>query len=114
MLHKLGFHLPADLGKVYPRIPHFWSADHIFTVASKVGPINREHLKFSTDELEKISKKYSDTEKMAEKGKGEKLKPSRSSIDGIQTNIDSHVKFGNSKPRNSFSEDMDLMGNMVN
>merc|ERR1711981_1448394 len=55
MLHKLGFHLPADVGKVFPRIPHFWSADHIFTVALKIGPIDRESLKFSPEELERIS-----------------------------------------------------------
>ena len=24
LLHKLGFHLPADVGKCFPRIPHFW------------------------------------------------------------------------------------------
>merc|ERR550532_3506060 len=60
MLHKLGFHLPADLGKVFPRIPHFWSADHIFTVALKIGPIDRENLKFSQEELEQISKKSSE------------------------------------------------------
>merc|ERR1719397_2240968 len=57
LLHKLGFHLPADLGKVYPRIPHFWSADHIFTVALKIGPIDRENL--------------------SNKSKGERLKPIR-------------------------------------
>ena len=57
LLHKLGFHLPADLGKVFPRIPHFWSADHIFTVALKIGPIDKDNLKFTQEELEKISKK---------------------------------------------------------
>merc|ERR1712117_306524 len=85
MLHKLGFHLPADVGKVFPRIPHFWSADHIFTVALKIGPIDRESLKFSPDELEKMSKKHADTEKLSDKNKGERLKPSRNpSIEDTQ------------------------------
>jgi len=57
LLHKLGFHLPADLGKVYPRIPHFWSADHIYTVAAKIGPIDKDALKFSLEELESVSKR---------------------------------------------------------
>ena len=57
LLHKLGFHLPADLGKVYPRIPHFWSADHIFTVAAKIGTIDKEGLKFSLEKLEEISRR---------------------------------------------------------
>merc|ERR1712079_737261 len=50
LLHKLGFHLPADVGKVFPRIPHFWSADHIYSIALKIGPIDKE----------KISKKNSE------------------------------------------------------
>ena len=37
LLHKLGFHLAADLGKCFPRIPHFWSADHILALALKVS-----------------------------------------------------------------------------
>jgi len=57
LLHKLGFHLPADVGKVFPRIPHFWSADHIFTVALKIGPIDKDNLKFTQEELEKISRR---------------------------------------------------------
>ena len=60
LLHKLGFHLPADVGKVFPRIPHFWSADHIYSIALKIGPINKENLKFSQEELEQISKKSSE------------------------------------------------------
>ena len=51
------------------RIPHFWSADHIFTVALKIGPIDKNNLKFSQEELEKISKKNSDEagKKLADK-----------------------------------------------
>jgi len=55
LLHKLGFHLPADVGKVFPRIPHFWSADHIYTVATRIGNVDEAKLKFSLGELERIS-----------------------------------------------------------
>jgi timeless protein len=55
LLHKLGFQLPADVGKVFPRIPHFWSADHIYSVAVKLGPIDTKKLQFSLEELERIS-----------------------------------------------------------
>merc|ERR1719312_1115190 len=96
MLHKLGFHLPADVGKVFPRIPHFWSADHIFTVASKLGPIDRTKLKFSVEELEKMSKRYAaDSEKIAGKHAGEKTKK------------------GSKVVETAFAEDMDLMGNSL-
>eukprot|EP00090_Calanus_glacialis_P039865 TRINITY_DN6942_c0_g1_i1.p1 TRINITY_DN6942_c0_g1~~TRINITY_DN6942_c0_g1_i1.p1 ORF type:complete len:1224 (+),score=288.91 TRINITY_DN6942_c0_g1_i1:40-3711(+) len=113
LLHKLGFHLPADVGKVYPRIPHFWSADHIFTVASKIGPIDRDNLKFSTEELEKMSNKYSDTEKLSVKNKGEKLKPSRASIESAQRKTEEieRVENPNSNADTSFLDDMDMMGN---
>jgi len=57
MLHKLGFHLPADVGKVFPRIPHFWSADHIYSVAVRIGPVAPHTLNFSLDDLEKMSAK---------------------------------------------------------
>ena len=45
LLHKLGIHLPADVGKCFPRIPHFWSADHIYQLAQKLGPIRKDKLK---------------------------------------------------------------------
>lgn len=41
LLHKLGFHLPADSGKIYVRIPEYWSADILYTVAEKLGPIDQ-------------------------------------------------------------------------
>eukprot|EP00092_Neocalanus_flemingeri_P001329 GFUD01001420.1.p1 GENE.GFUD01001420.1~~GFUD01001420.1.p1 ORF type:complete len:1228 (+),score=271.17 GFUD01001420.1:445-4128(+) len=112
MLHKLGFHLPADVGKVYPRIPHFWSADHIFTVALKIGPIDRENLKFSTDELEKMSKKNSETERLSFKNKGEKMKPSREAIERAQHNTEAieRVENPNSNADTSYLDDMDMMG----
>ena len=45
LLHKMGFHLAADVGKCFPRIPHFWSVDHIYQLALKLGPIKQETLK---------------------------------------------------------------------
>ena len=48
LLHKLGFHLAADVGRLFPQIPHFWSADHIVQVINKLGPIrNRDRLKMN-------------------------------------------------------------------
>lgn len=41
LLHKLGFHLPADAGKLFVRIPEFWTADILFNVAEKLGPIDK-------------------------------------------------------------------------
>lgn len=41
LLHKLGFYLPADSGKIYVRIPEFWSADILYAVAEKLGPIDQ-------------------------------------------------------------------------
>jgi timeless protein len=39
LLHKLGFHLPADVGKVFPRIPHFWTAEVLYATAQKLGTV---------------------------------------------------------------------------
>ncbi|KPJ15157.1 Protein timeless [Papilio machaon] len=50
LLHKLGFHMPVDSGKVFIRIPHFWTPDFIFDVASKISPIEKSTLKFSVSE----------------------------------------------------------------
>merc|ERR1712038_1256858 len=46
LLHKLGFHLPAD---------------HIYTVAAKIGTIDKDTLKFSLEDLETISRKHAET-----------------------------------------------------
>lgn len=47
LLHKLGFHLPADANKLYVRIPEFWTAEMLFSVAEKLGPIQecKEHMR---------------------------------------------------------------------
>ncbi|XP_076312496.1 protein timeless-like [Tachypleus tridentatus] len=52
LLHKLGFHLPADTGRVYPRIPCFWTADILFNVATKLGAVDPGGIKFIIDNLE--------------------------------------------------------------
>lgn len=41
LLHKLGFHLPADADKLFVRIPEFWTADILYNVAKKLGPIDK-------------------------------------------------------------------------
>lgn len=52
LLHKLGFHLPGDVGKLFPRIPHFWSSDVLLAVAIKLGPIPaKENLNFDLSKL---------------------------------------------------------------
>ncbi|KAJ0181807.1 hypothetical protein K1T71_002529 [Dendrolimus kikuchii] len=57
LLHKLGFHMPVDSGKVFIRIPHFWTADFLYDVASKISAIDHTKLKFSLCELSTITKK---------------------------------------------------------
>lgn len=39
LLRKLGLLLPADFGKVFARIPNFWNADHLYSLAEQLGPI---------------------------------------------------------------------------
>lgn len=39
LLHKLGFHLPADANKMYVRIPEFWTAAILLAIAEKLGPL---------------------------------------------------------------------------
>jgi Timeless PAB domain len=57
LLHKLGFHLPGDVGKVFPRIPHFWTPDVLYATALKLGPIEQSKsttMIFNTGVLTKI------------------------------------------------------------
>ncbi|XP_045535378.1 protein timeless isoform X2 [Papilio machaon] len=63
LLHKLGFHMPVDSGKVFIRIPHFWTPDFIFDVASKISPIEKSKLKFSVSEAMESSVKNSNQRK---------------------------------------------------
>ena len=44
LLHQLGFHLPVDAGKLFVRVPEFWTADFLYSVASKLGPIDKSNL----------------------------------------------------------------------
>ena len=56
LLHKLGFHLPGDVGQVFPRIPHFWTADVCFSIATKLGPIPPiGQMKFDPKRITEIS-----------------------------------------------------------
>uniref|UniRef100_A0A182TVJ9 TIMELESS domain-containing protein n=1 Tax=Anopheles melas TaxID=34690 RepID=A0A182TVJ9_9DIPT len=41
LLHKLGFHLPADAKKMFVRIPEFWTADILYNIALKLGPLDK-------------------------------------------------------------------------
>lgn len=52
LLHKLGLHLPADAGKIYARIPSFLTADMLYSMADKLGPINPSNLKFEPSLVE--------------------------------------------------------------
>ncbi|XP_050510976.1 protein timeless isoform X1 [Diabrotica virgifera virgifera] len=54
LLHKLGFYLPADTGKIFVRIPNFWTPDYVFRIAQLLGPINKDKLKFDVDLLKGI------------------------------------------------------------
>jgi timeless protein len=41
LLHKLGFHLPADANKLFVRIPEFWTSTMLMAIAEKLGPIQK-------------------------------------------------------------------------
>ncbi|KAM3964699.1 timeless isoform 2-T2 [Aphomia sociella] len=51
LLLKLGFHMPVDSGKVFIRIPHFWTADVLYDVASRISPIHDSKLNFSLNDI---------------------------------------------------------------
>lgn len=55
LLHKLGFHMPVDTGKVFIRIPHFWTPDFLYEVAGKISPIDVSKLKFSLSDISQSS-----------------------------------------------------------
>ncbi|EDO63569.1 AGAP008288-PA [Anopheles gambiae str. PEST] len=54
LLHKLGFHLPADAKKMFVRIPEFWTADILYNIALKLGPLDKSILKFDLKYLNKV------------------------------------------------------------
>ncbi|CAH2104707.1 unnamed protein product [Euphydryas editha] len=51
LLHKLGFHMPVDTGKLFIRIPNFWTPDFLYEVAGKISPIDVSKLKFSLNDI---------------------------------------------------------------
>ncbi|XP_055590048.1 protein timeless isoform X4 [Uranotaenia lowii] len=53
LLHKLGFHLPADAKKMFVRIPEFWTADILYNIAQKLGPLEKSIIKFDLKYLNK-------------------------------------------------------------
>ncbi|KAK4880338.1 hypothetical protein RN001_008484 [Aquatica leii] len=61
LLHKIGFILPGDIGKVFVRIPNFWTIDFLFNIAEQLGPIDNEILKFDLDLLRRTKKIVSNT-----------------------------------------------------
>uniref|UniRef100_A0A0K8TSI5 Putative dna topoisomerase i-interacting protein n=1 Tax=Tabanus bromius TaxID=304241 RepID=A0A0K8TSI5_TABBR len=57
LLHKLGFHLPTDAGKIFVRIPDFWTADILYSTAEKLGPIDKTLIKFDLSLLNGVHAK---------------------------------------------------------
>jgi timeless len=39
LLHKLGFHLPADANRLFVRIPDCWTMEILLKVAETLGPL---------------------------------------------------------------------------
>lgn len=62
LLHKLGFYLPSDTGKMFVRMPNFWSADYLLSIAFQLGPIDSNDLKFDIHLLEGIGRTETKTE----------------------------------------------------
>nr|XP_022903307.1 protein timeless isoform X1 [Onthophagus taurus] len=65
LLHKLGFYLPSDTGKIFVRIPNFWTADYLFSIAQQLGPIDNATLKFDINILDGFSNKTEPTKEMS-------------------------------------------------
>ncbi|CAG4944884.1 unnamed protein product [Colias eurytheme] len=55
LLHKLGFYMPVDTGKVFIRIPYFWTPDLLYEVASRISSIDASKLKFSLSDISESS-----------------------------------------------------------
>ncbi|CAL1282241.1 unnamed protein product [Larinioides sclopetarius] len=51
LLQNLGLHLGSGLCQMYPRIPIFWTSDMLFNIAARLGPVKKEKLKFSYNDL---------------------------------------------------------------
>ncbi|XP_026844947.1 protein timeless isoform X1 [Drosophila persimilis] len=55
LLHKLGIQLPVDAGSIFARIPDYWSPAQMYGMAKKLGPVNKQALKFDATELEEAA-----------------------------------------------------------
>ncbi|XP_050321701.1 protein timeless isoform X1 [Bactrocera neohumeralis] len=55
LLHKLGFQLPADAGSIFARIPDFWTAEMMFSLARKLGPLDKLLIKFDMSQFEEAN-----------------------------------------------------------
>ncbi|XP_046961994.1 protein timeless [Vanessa cardui] len=78
LLHKLGFHMPVDTGKVFISIPNFWTPDFLYEVAGKISPIDVSKLKFSLSDISESSIIHSAETKncvLPEMSKGSMLTP---------------------------------------
>nr|XP_042912310.1 protein timeless-like [Parasteatoda tepidariorum] len=51
LLQKIGLHPGTSDCLIYPRIPLSWTVDILFSVAARLGPIKKEKMKFSYEEL---------------------------------------------------------------
>nr|XP_045617792.1 protein timeless-like [Procambarus clarkii] len=54
LLRELGFHLPSDTGKLYPRMPHFWCPNTLFIAAKRLGPLPTDYLKVSVEQIQEM------------------------------------------------------------
>lgn len=52
LLAELGFHLPSDTGKLYPRIPHFWCPEVLYMVAKRLGDITDSVLRVPLERMQ--------------------------------------------------------------
>ncbi|XP_063887933.1 protein timeless-like isoform X5 [Scylla paramamosain] len=52
LLAELGFHLPSDTGKLYPRIPHFWCPEVLYMVAKRLGDITDSVLRVPLEQMQ--------------------------------------------------------------
>uniref|UniRef100_T1GLZ6 Timeless N-terminal domain-containing protein n=1 Tax=Megaselia scalaris TaxID=36166 RepID=T1GLZ6_MEGSC len=82
LLHKLGFHLPADSGSVYPRVPEFWTADLMYNIALKLGSMDKGTLKFEISNDENFQQISGDS-----LGKDESSKSSSDSINNFSLQV---------------------------
>ena len=54
LLHRMGLLPPAPHNALYPRIPHEWSADALYSVALFLGPVNQQNVDFDLTRVNKV------------------------------------------------------------